>query len=218
MRVFLVDPQPLYARGFCQWLSQQPDIVADAMTGAPGPVLARAREFRPDVLVLGLDPELEAQLALLRALTAALPQTVCLGLTAATSLPCWLAALEAGAAGVLARDLSPDALLRALRGAMAGEFIGSRRLAHELLLRCRPFLRVTTLEADGRLTPREREVLALLVHGARDGEIAEALCVSVSTVKKHVQAILRHTGARNRAQAVSYSISSERSASVGGEP
>jgi DNA-binding NarL/FixJ family response regulator len=110
--------------------------------------------------------------------------------------------VRAGAVGVLSKLLGPDAVVRALRGFHDGESLPiTREIGLRLLALVRQGADVDD-EARPRLTVREREVLLLVAGGARDRDIAERLVVSESTVKKHVQNILRKLQARNRAEAV----------------
>jgi len=112
-------------------------------------------------------------------------------------------AIRAGAVGYLNKSLAPDALIRALCGFLRGESIPmSRANAQKILDGYRARVAQPSPEPPPpNLTSREKEVLSLIARGARDREIAERLVVTESTVKKHVQNILRKMHARNRAEA-----------------
>lgn len=109
-------------------------------------------------------------------------------------------ALDAGARGVLPLDASPDELVAAVHAAAAGLLVLPPSLATELLV---PAARPVAM-ADGgtALTPREREVLALLAQGLANKAIAPRLGITEHTVKAHVAAIYDKLGAGNRAEAV----------------
>jgi DNA-binding NarL/FixJ family response regulator len=115
-------------------------------------------------------------------------------------------AVGRGAAGYLTKDLSPEALLRTLRGTQRGELAMSRRFAARAL---RHFVDVArrgrppvTPEGDLlSLSPRENDVLAMLADGLTDREIANALTISPRTVETHVSNILHKLAVRNRAEA-----------------
>ena len=127
-------------------------------------------------------------------------------LTVSSSERDLLDAVARGAAGYLTKDLSPEALLRTLRGTQRGELAMSRRFAARAL---RHFAeaarrgRVTAGVEDDllALSPRENDVLAMLADGLTDREIAGALTISPRTVETHVSNILHKLSVRNRAEA-----------------
>jgi two-component system, NarL family, nitrate/nitrite response regulator NarL len=103
-----------------------------------------------------------------------------------------LAAVRAGADGFLHKEISPNGLIRALRGVVDGEAPLSRALA-ALMIDALHGLdeRARARELAAALTPREREVLELVAQGARNKQIAATLVISEFTVKRHVQSILQ---------------------------
>jgi NarL family two-component system response regulator LiaR len=109
-----------------------------------------------------------------------------------------------GAAGYLTKDLSPEALVRALRGTQRGELAMSRRFAaravHHFAEAARRGGGGTRGPLEG-LSPRENDVLRMLAEGLTDREIANALVISPRTVETHVSNILHKLGVRNRAEA-----------------
>ena len=113
-------------------------------------------------------------------------------------------AMRYGASGYLTKDLSPEALARALHATQTGELIIPRRLAARLLARAlrRPMSEPAAEDAMlDRLTTRERDILRLLADGLGDRDIATALTISRRTVESHVSSILRKLEVRNRAEA-----------------
>ena len=128
-------------------------------------------------------------------------------LTVSSSERDLLEAVARGAAGYLTKDLSPEALLRSLRGTQRGELAMSRRFAARALRyfadaarRGRRRRQAPEGELMG-LSPRENDVLAMLADGLTDREIANALTISPRTVETHVSNILHKLGVRNRAEA-----------------
>ena len=112
-----------------------------------------------------------------------------------------VAALEAGAVGLLDSEMPTEAMRRALRGALRGEPVFSREVLGTWLRGSRGRLRSTVASVDG-LTARQREIVALIAHGATDKEIAAALGIRTATAQKHVANVLRRLGVPNRAAAV----------------
>jgi DNA-binding NarL/FixJ family response regulator len=112
-----------------------------------------------------------------------------------------LRALQAGAFGYIDRDLGADAMRRGLLGALRGESIYSREVVGAWLRDGQGAARGNP-EGAGRLTARQREIVALIARGATDKEIGAALGIRTATAQKHVANLLRRLGVPNRAAAV----------------
>ena len=203
VRVMLVDDHALVRAAVRQAIAA-PDVqlVAEAATAEEALVLAQA--VRPDVLLVDIDLPGMDGVSLVRELAPRLPETRIVMLTVSSSDRNLLDAMRYGACGYLTKDLAPEALLRAVRSAHAGELAMPRWLAARLVHRL--------VESSGRivdgddpslesLTSREAEVLRLLADGLTDREIASSLTVSPRTVETHVSSVLHKLGARNRAEA-----------------
>jgi DNA-binding NarL/FixJ family response regulator len=142
---------------------------------------------------------------LVRELVPRLPETRFVMLTVSTSDEHVLDAVEYGASGYLTKDLTPDALQRAVRGAWAGDLAIPRRMAARLVRRLADRGRRAPsghdpIAAHG-LSIREREVLRFMAEGMTDREIAGALTISTRTVETHVSSVLHKLGVRNRVEA-----------------
>ena len=203
LRVMLVDDHALVRAAVRQAITA-PDVemVAEAATAEEALVLAA--EVRPDVLLVDIDLPGMDGVALVRELAPRLPETRIVMLTVSSTDRHLLDAMRYGARGYLTKDLSPEALLRAVRSAWDGELAMSRRMAARLIDRLGETSRRATGEAHpalGSLTAREAEVLRLLSDGLTDREIGEALTVSPRTVSTHVGGILHKLGVRNRSEA-----------------
>jgi DNA-binding NarL/FixJ family response regulator len=202
LRVMLVDDHALVRSAIRQAITA-PDVevVAEATTGEEA--IDLAIRHRPDVILLDLDLPGMNGAHVLRELGPRLPDTKIVMLTVSTSRRDLLAAVRAGAAGYLTKDLAPDALLRAVRGIPRGDLPMSRAfaaLAIEELARGRQ-TPGDEGQADAGLSARESEVLRLLAGGLTDREIAESLQISPRTVETHVSKVLHKLGVRNRAEA-----------------
>ena len=203
LRVLLVDDHALVRSAIRQAL-QAPDIEVVGEAGTAEEALAVAPSLRPDIMLLDIDlPGLNG-IEAVRELAPRLPATRIVMLTVSTDRRDLLDAVRHGAAGYLTKDLSGDALLRAVRGIRHGDLPMSRGHAAAVL---EHLARGPRAPAEGRddvrqlLSARESEVLRLLSEGMTDREIAGALTISPRTVESHVSNVLRKLGVRNRAEA-----------------
>jgi DNA-binding NarL/FixJ family response regulator len=141
---------------------------------------------------------------LVRELAPRLPETRIVMLTASKADHHLVDAMRNGARGYLTKDLSPEALLRAVRSAYEGELAMPRLMAARLVHQLVEISGRTANSSDpalAGLTTREEEVLRLLAAGLTDREIAGSLAISLRTVEAHVSSVLHKLGARNRAEA-----------------
>jgi two-component system, NarL family, response regulator DevR len=203
-RVMLVDDHALVRAAIRQALDV-PDIAVVAEASSAEEAMEQARSEQPDVLLVDIDLPGMDGLRLVRELSARLPETAIVMLTVSTSERDVLDAMRHGARGYLTKDVSPEALLRTVRGVHAGELAMPRRMAARLVARLvEASRRAPALGADpslATLSAREAEVLRLLAEGLTDREIAEALTISPRTVESHVGSILGKLDVRNRAEA-----------------
>ncbi len=208
-RVLLADDQVLVRAGFRALLDAEPDVqvVAEAVDGAEAVELAR-RE-RPDVVLMDVRMPRMDGLEATRRVTSdpALAGTRVVVLTTFELDEYVFGALRAGASGFLLKDVDPPELLTAVRVVAAGEALLAPRLTRRLI---EAFVRQERAPASAGvegdeladLTPREREVLALVGRGLSNAEIADELVLSPLTAKTHVARVFAKLGARDRAQLV----------------
>ena len=217
LRILIVDDHALFRRGLRDVLEEEPDlrVVAEAADGVEA--LERVRELRPgrlDLVLMDLDMPALDGIAATRQIMVEDPTLAVVMLTVAGMERDAIEAVRAGAVGFLSKSLSAMAIIRALRDFHRdGVLPMSRLLAGQLLRQFQQTVATPERAADAQLevaveaidrllTARQREVLELIARGARDRDIADQLVLSESTVKKHVQSILRKLNARNRTEAV----------------
>ena len=212
LRLLIVDDHAFFRRGIREILNEEEDmeVVAEASSGEQA--IKLVRELQPDgldLMLMDIDmPGLDGISATAQIATE-FPDMPVVMMTVSSLDRDLFEALRVGAVGFLSKSLSPDALARALRGFRRGESLPmSSDVAQKVLgyfkgapAEPQPPL-IEAQRAETTLTAREQEVLELIALGSRDREIAERLIVTESTVKKHVQNILRKLHARNRAEAV----------------
>ena len=116
-------------------------------------------------------------------------------------------ALRGGACGYLLKNIDTEALVEAIRRAAEGESVISPQMTGKLVQGLRNPVREPVVPPEKeRLSPREREILGFLAKGVSNKEIARALELAESTVKIHVQGILRKLGLTSRVQAAVYAV------------
>ena len=203
LRVMLVDDHALVRAAVRQAITA-PDVEMVAEAATAEEALQLAPQIRPDVLLVDIDLPGMDGVGLVRELAPRLPDTRIVMLTVSSADHHLLDAMRYGARGYLTKDLSPEALLRAVRSAYDGELAMPRALAARLVHRLVETSSRTADSADpalATLTMREEEVLRLLAEGLTDREIAGSLTISPRTVETHVSSVLHKLGARNRAEA-----------------
>ena len=199
----LVDDHALVRSAVRQALTAA-DIEVVAEAASAEEALLQAPTLQPDVLLLDINLPGTDGLQLLRELSPRLPRTRIVMLTVSSDRRDLVEAVRSGAAGYLTKDLSPEALQRAVRGITSGDLAMSRSMAADVIQHLataanRPG--AATGESVAGISAREREVLALLADGLTDREIGERLGISPRTVETHVGSLLSKLGVRNRAQA-----------------
>ena len=220
IRLRIVDAQELGRTGFRLFLESQADLEVVGEAGEGAEAIERARELRPDVVLMDIRmPGMDGVEATARLAAAGIePPPRVLVLTTFDLDEYVFGALRAGAAGFLLKDAPRERLLEAIRVVYAGEALLSpsitRRLIEDFAGRTDPLEPPAALLEH--ITPREREVLILVARGLSNGEIAKRLVVTEATVKSHVGSLLMKLGLRDRVQAVVFAY--EHGIVVAGDP
>ena len=207
IRVMIVDDHSMVRRGLATILKVRPDLdlVAEASDGHEA--LQLCQEFRPDVVLMDLVmPEMSGAEAT-QLILDQFPSTQVIALTSFQEKELVREALQAGAISYLLKNVSAENLAAAIREAHSGRSTLAPEAIQALIQADAPapvFEQEPT--QDFGLTPREREVLALMVEGLNNPEIAERLVVSRSTAKAHVSNILSKLGVSNRGEAIATAI------------
>jgi DNA-binding NarL/FixJ family response regulator len=206
IKVLVADDEGLVRSGFKVLLDLEDDItvVGEARTGAEAVELARAT--RPDVILMDIRmPQMDGIEATREiARTTGLQQVRVLILTTYDTDAYVFEALQAGASGFMLKDAGPAELLHAVRVVAGGDALLAPRITRRIIARFTAD-RIATQTAEDRLaplTPREREVLALVGEGLTNEEIGAALVLSPATARTHVSRAMTKLGARDRAQLV----------------
>jgi two-component system, NarL family, nitrate/nitrite response regulator NarL len=199
-RVVVIDDHTLFRRGVIALLSHEAafTVVGEAASAAEGVKVAMA--VHPDIVLLDLNMPGIGGLQAIPALKEAAPQARIVMLTVSEEADDLVACLRAGASGYLVKNIDAEFLVAALQRVLAGQSAMSAQMTDKLVRE------VQGADADERpaLSPREREILRLIAAGASNKEAARTLGVAESTVKIHVQHILRKLGLATRVQAAVY--------------
>ena len=209
IRILIVDDHTLFRSGIKLVLQRHPgfEVVGEAGDGLEG--VKRAKQLQPDVVLLDLHMSGTGGLEALRLLIEDMPETQVVMLTVSEDADDLLETLRAGARGYLLKNIDTEFLLESIQRAARGESVMSPQIAHKLADSLRAPAKGKVVVADdnfGKLSPREREIIIMLAHGDSNKEIARALCLSESTIKIHVQGILRKLNIAGRVQAAVYAV------------
>lgn len=201
IRVMVVDDHAVVRSGLRMFLLAFDDIelVAEAASGEEA--LRLCAEARPDVVLMDMVMPGMDGADTTRELRQQYPQTQVLALTSFQSGELVQDALQAGAIGYLLKDVPIDELAAAIREAHAGRSTLAPAAAQALVKATR---QQPAIGFD--LTERQKEVLALVVEGLSNAEIAERLVITLATARYHVSTILSKLGASNRAEAAAMAI------------
>ncbi|NGO09064.1 response regulator transcription factor [Streptomyces sp. HC44] len=191
IRVLLVEETDLVRGALAALLTREEDIEVVAASPGYSQTVTRALSYRPDVVVIDIDGGVDGALGTSRELAARLPECRTLLVVDSATPDLLRKALALRVAGLIDKNGPCDILAQGVRKLAAGQRFIDPELA---LLALSP--------AESPLTPRELEVLRLAADGTPTREIAERLSLSVGTVRNHLNAVSRKTGARNRIDAI----------------
>jgi DNA-binding NarL/FixJ family response regulator len=183
------------------------DVVGEV--GGGRAAIGEVRSRRPDVVLMDVRmPDLDG-ISATREVLSARPETRVVILTTFENDEYIFDALSAGASGFLLKRTSPEELIAAVHTIAAGDALLSPSITRTVIDRAGAQTASGDASAElEELTPREREVLALVAQGLSNGEIASSLVIEESTVKTHVKHVLGKLGLRDRVQAVIFAYES----------
>ncbi len=203
IRILVVDDHTMVRRGLATFLKVFDDMELAGEAENGNSAIQLCAEILPDVVLLDMVmPDMDGATAT-RAIRQKFPQIQVIALTSFKEGKMVKSAIEAGAIGYLLKDVSADDLAHAIRAAHAGRATLSPEAAQSLVESA------NQPPAPGiDLTVREREVLALMIEGLNNTQIAARLTVSPSTIKSHVSRILSKLGVASRTEAVTLALRS----------
>jgi two-component system, NarL family, response regulator len=192
IRVLIVDDHPIVRVGINAIISAREDMTVVAQAGSGEEAIHLFSQHSPDVTLMDLRLPGMSGVEAIRAIRAISPKARFVVLTTYEGDEDIHQALKSGAQGYLIKGMPHEDLVKALRRVHAGEGFVPTPMADALASR----------SPGGQLTPREKEVLSLLIEGKSNKEIGVSMNVSEATVKSHVSVLLMKLGASDRTQAV----------------
>ncbi|WP_433349991.1 response regulator [Microtetraspora malaysiensis] len=199
VRLMIVDDHPVVRQGLRGMLESDPGVDVVGEAGSGDEAVVRARELRPDVILMDLRMPSGDGVDATRLILAERPEIRVIVLTTYETDQDIVRAVEAGAAGYLLKDISRADLLAAVASALRGETVLAPSVATKLVTR----MRAPVAES---LSPREAQVLSLVARGLTNAEIGTELFISEATVKTHLLRVFAKLGVSDRTAAVTTAL------------
>lgn len=210
IRILVVDDHTLFRRGLTALLARDPSVTVVGDAGDAGEAQRRAKDLQPDLILLDNHLPGVNGVDALPALREAAPQARILMLTVSEDAVDLAAALRGGAAGYLLKTIEGDALISAIKRAVLGESVIAPEMTSKLVAAYRGAAAAAFMPAQlevlpcsplDSLSPRERDILRSIAQGASNKEIAREHGIAETTVKIHVQHVLRKLDVSSRVHA-----------------
>jgi two-component system response regulator DevR len=209
IKVFLLDDHEIVRRGIADLLHAEPDIVVVGEAGTAAEALRRIAAANPHVAVLDARLPDGSGIEVCREIRSSSPEIRCLILTSYDDNDAIFAAVMAGAAGYLLKEVRGSYLVDGIRQVAAGKSLMDPAVTERLLIRLRDGAPHDQRLAS--LTDREREVLGLISDGLTNREIGDRLFLAEKTIKNYVSGLLAKLGMQRRTQAAVYGANLPRS-------
>jgi two-component system response regulator DevR len=203
-RILLVDDHEIVRRGLADIISTSSDLTVAGECGAGEDVVACVERTQPDLVLLDVRMPNTGGVAACEALLSHWPELKVVMLSTFTDEDAIQRSLLGGARGYLLKDIDARKLLEQLRAALRGEIVLDSKAAGAFVGHMRRLATETSMME--RPTEREREVLREVAQGLTSREIATALVLGESTVKTHIQNLMRKLNASNRAELIASAV------------
>lgn len=206
LRILLVDDHEVVRLGLKALLSRYPHFQVVAEAGSAEEALARAAQFRPDVVVMDIRLPGKSGIEATREISQAMPEIEVIVLTSYAEDELLFDAIRAGASGYVLKQIGSDDLIRALEAVGRGEALLDPKVTRRVFNRVRDAERQAESSAFAELTEQELRVLALVAEGRTNKEIARDLHLSNGTVRNYVSSLMHKLNVGNRAEAAAFAV------------
>jgi two-component system, NarL family, response regulator DevR len=209
-RLLLVDDHEIFRAGLRALLSRADGIKVIAEVGTAEAAIEAALQSQPDVVLMGVRLPDASGVDACREILAQSPRTRVIFLTSCDEQDAVLAAVQAGAHGFVLQQIGGDALVRTIRCVAEGQSILDSTAARLLVERMKSCCTRESTGNGDRLSPQERQVLALVAQGRTNKQVAMAMSISDKTVKNHLSKIFQKLRVTRRAEAAALFSSQQR--------
>ncbi|HKZ50769.1 MAG TPA: response regulator transcription factor [Dehalococcoidia bacterium] len=203
VRVLIVDDHSVVRAGIRYVLEELPDVRVVGEAGSGEEAMAKAQELQPEIMFVDIGMTGMSGIELTRRVKELLPEVKVLILTMHEETEYFFAALQAGAAGYVVKGADSEELITAFRAVQRDGVFLYPSLAKVLVT---DYLQEKKTAAYDGLTPREREVLALIAEGLTNKEIGLRLSIGVTTVQTHRTHIMDKLGLHTQADLIRYAL------------
>jgi two-component system, NarL family, response regulator DevR len=205
-RIIIVDDHEVVRLGLRSLLDRHPDFEVVAEAGNGREAIEKVNAYQPDVVVLDIRLPGTSGVEVCQQITEKFPLVKVIMLTSYAEDEMLFAAIRAGAAGYVLKQIGGDDLVRAIEAVGRGEALLDPSLTQRVFEEVRKAQREEEASAFVELTNQEMQVLQLVSEGKTNREIAEALYLGEGTVRNYVSNILGKLGVANRAEAAAYAV------------
>jgi DNA-binding NarL/FixJ family response regulator len=208
VRIVVADDHPIFREGLIKLLQTRPDLEIVGAATDGDEALPLVKQVQPDVLLLDLAMPRMSGLVALRELKGMKTSTRIILLTAAIERPDIVTALQVGAQAVILKESASDVLYKCIQAVMNGQYWLGRKPVPTLNAALRE-ASVAYPEPAAKhfgLTPREREIIGVILDGCSNGDIAAKFSISEKTVKHHLTNIFDKVGVSNRLELALFAL------------
>lgn len=206
VRILLVDDHEVVRLGLKSLIERHPgfEVVAEAATEHEA--VQKAIAHKPQIVLMDIRLAGGNGIQACEQIMEQLPETKIIMLTSYAEDEMLFAAIRAGAAGYVLKQVGSQDVVRAIEAAARGEAMLDSSLTQKVFSEMRRAIQKEEAAAFTELTMQERQVLAAIAEGKTNREIAQALFLSEGTVRNYVSSVLSKLGVSNRAEAAAYAI------------
>jgi DNA-binding NarL/FixJ family response regulator len=208
IRVVIADDHPIFREGLVKLLEARPDLLVVGTAADGDDAMKLVAELEPDLLLLDLAMPKVAGLVALRELREQATPTRIILVTAAIDRTEIMTALQLGAQGVVLKESASEVLFKSIRAVMAGEYWVGRKRETDLAATLRDLAASHPRQSRKQfgLTPRELEIISVILGGYSNSDIAAKISISEKTVKHHLTNIFDKLGVSNRLELALFAL------------